>query len=69
MGNNQVYNFGAGPAMLPIPVMQQIQEEFLDYRGMGVSVIEISHRSKEFDEVINRCDELIKELFFLKICS
>lgn len=60
--SKQVYNFGAGPAMLPAPVMQQIQEEFLDYRGMGVSVIEISHRSKEFDEVINRCDELIKEI-------
>jgi len=59
---NQVYNFGAGPAMLPIPVMQRIQEEFLDYRGMGVSVIEISHRSREFDEVINRCDELIREI-------
>lgn len=58
----QTYNFGAGPAMLPIPVMQQIQEEFLNYRGMGVSVIEISHRSKEFDEVIDRCDELIREL-------
>jgi phosphoserine aminotransferase len=58
----QIYNFGAGPAMLPIPVMQQIQEEFLNYRGMGVSVIEISHRSKEFDAIINRCDELIREV-------
>ena len=60
--SKKVYNFGAGPAMLPIPVMQQIQEEFLDYRGMDVSIIEISHRSKEFDEVINRCDELIREI-------
>lgn len=58
----QVYNFGAGPAMLPVPVMQQIQEEFLDFQGMGVSLIEISHRSKEFEAVINRCDELIREL-------
>jgi phosphoserine aminotransferase len=60
--SNQVFNFGAGPAMLPRPVMQQIQEEFLDYRGMGVSVIEISHRSKEFEAILNRCDELIREI-------
>ena len=58
----QVYNFGAGPAMLPVPVMQKIQEEFLDFQGMGVSLIEISHRSKEFEAVINKCDELIREL-------
>lgn len=58
----QVYNFGAGPAMLPVPVMQQIQEEFLDFQGMGVSLIEISHRSKEFEAVINHCDEVIREL-------
>jgi len=60
--SNQVFNFGAGPAMLPRPVMQQIQEEFLDYRGMGVSVIEISHRSKEFEAILNRCDELNREI-------
>ncbi|MAM69559.1 MAG: 3-phosphoserine/phosphohydroxythreonine aminotransferase [Gammaproteobacteria bacterium] len=58
----QVYNFGAGPAMLPVPVMQQIQQEFLDFQGMGISLIELSHRSKEFEAVINRCDELIREL-------
>ena len=55
---DKVYNFGAGPAMLPEPVMQKIQQEWLDYQGMGVSVIEISHRegapfviSKMFDRV------------------
>ncbi len=63
--SKQVYNFGAGPAMLPIPVMQKIRDEFLDYRGMGVSVIEISHRSKEFDEIINRCDELVRQVAHL----
>src|SRR5690606_41911479 len=54
-----VYNFGAGPAMLPFPVMQRIREELLDYRGMGVSVIEISHRSKEFEALLTHCDTLI----------
>ena len=58
----QVYNFGAGPAMLPAEVMKKAQAEFLDYQGMGAGVIEISHRSDEFDAVLNRCDELLKEL-------
>jgi len=57
-----VYNFGAGPAMLPIPVMKQIQEEFLDFKGMGVSIIEISHRSPEFGELLEETDALFKEL-------
>lgn len=58
----KVYNFGAGPAMLPEPVMQQIRDEFLDYRGMGVSVIEISHRSKEFGEILAAAKRLFREL-------
>jgi len=57
-----VYNFGAGPAMLPFPVMQQIRDEFLDYNGMGVSIVEISHRSKEFEAVLARCDALVREV-------
>ncbi len=60
--NDPVYNFGAGPAMLPVPVMQQIQEEFLNFNDMGVSIIEISHRSKEFEAVLARCDELVREV-------
>jgi phosphoserine aminotransferase len=58
----QVYNFGAGPAMLPAEVMQKAQREFLDYQGMGTGLIEISHRSPEFEAVLNRCDELLIEL-------
>lgn len=58
----RVYNFGAGPAMLPTEVMEKAQAEFLDYHGLGASVMEISHRSKEFDDIINRSDELLKEL-------
>ena len=59
---DKVYNFGAGPAMLPEPVMQQIRDEFLDYRDMGVSVIEISHRSKEFGEILAAAKSLFREL-------
>ncbi|MES2605957.1 MAG: 3-phosphoserine/phosphohydroxythreonine transaminase [Pseudomonadota bacterium] len=60
--NDPVYNFGAGPSMLPVPVMQQVQRDFLNFNNMGVSVIEISHRSKEFEAVLARCDELVREV-------
>jgi len=59
---NRVFNFGAGPAMLPTAVMEKAQQEFLNFNGMGASVIEISHRSKEFDAIINQADELLIEL-------
>ena len=48
--------------MLPIEVMHKAQAEFLDYNNMGASVIEISHRSKEFGEIIDRSDALLREL-------
>ena len=57
-----VYNFGAGPSMLPVSVMQEVQRDFLNFNNMGVSVIEISHRSKEFEAVLSRCDDLIREI-------
>jgi phosphoserine aminotransferase len=50
--SRQVYNFGAGPAMLPVPVMQQVQEEWFDFQGLGVSVVEVSHRAKQFEAVL-----------------
>ena len=59
---NRVYNFGAGPAMLPDAVMGRAQEEFLDYRGIGASVIEISHRSRDFMDIIETADSLLREL-------
>jgi len=49
---NRVYNFSAGPAMLPTPVMQKIQEEFLDYQGLGASIVEVSHRLPIFREIL-----------------
>ena len=60
--SDKVYNFGAGPAMLPEPVMRKIQEQWLDYRGMGVSIIEISHRADEFVEVLEGAKSLFREL-------
>ena len=59
---HRVFNFGAGPATLPLPVMEKIRDEFLDYRGMGASVIEISHRSKEFQAIQDEAKALLREL-------
>ncbi len=56
------YNFCAGPAMLPQPVMQKAQEELLDWNGQGVSVMEISHRSKEFIALTEQAEADIRDL-------
>ena len=61
----RVYNFNAGPAALPLSVLEQIQAEFLDYEGTGMSITEISHRSKPFDKVINEAVERTKRLLNL----
>ena len=47
----RVHNFGAGPAALPLGVLEQVQAELLDYGGTGMSVMEISHRSPAFGEI------------------
>ena len=60
--SKQVYNFGAGPAMLPVPVMEQIREEFLDFQGLGVSIIEVSHRAKQFEQVLLDAQERFRQL-------
>lgn len=48
----RVYNFNAGPAVLPLPVLEKAQAELLDYRGMGMSILEMSHRSAVFDKLM-----------------
>ena len=53
----RVYNFAAGPAVLPEPVLKEAQDEMLDYRGAGLSVMEMSHRSKDFDKIIGDAKE------------
>ncbi|MFC1823036.1 3-phosphoserine/phosphohydroxythreonine transaminase [Thermodesulfobacteriota bacterium] len=60
--SNRIHNFNAGPAALPLPVLEQIKDEFLDYRGSGMSITEVSHRSKWFDDVINEAVERTKRL-------
>ena len=58
----RVYNFSAGPSMLPLEVLEQAQADFVDYQGCGMSVTEMSHRSKQFDAIHNECISLIREL-------
>lgn len=61
-GMARVYNFYAGPATLPLPVLEQIQKDFVNYQGAGLSLVETSHRSKEYDAVHNRAMALIRQL-------
>ena len=51
-GVKRVHNFNAGPGALPLPVLERIGEELLDWRGSGMSVMEMSHRSPEFESII-----------------
>ena len=59
---SRVYNFSAGPAVLPEAVLKEAQEEMLDYRGCGMSVMEMSHRSKVFDDLIHETEADLREL-------
>lgn len=58
----RVYNFSAGPSMLPLEVLKQAQESFLDYEGSGMSVTEMSHRSSYYDAIHRECLDLLREL-------
>jgi len=59
---NRAHNFNAGPAGLPLEVMQKAQSELLDYKGTGMSIMEMSHRSKEFEAMINEAEADLREL-------
>nr|MBN2277007.1 3-phosphoserine/phosphohydroxythreonine transaminase [candidate division Zixibacteria bacterium] len=61
----RVFNFNPGPSTLPLEVLKIAQEEFLDYRGTGMSIIESSHRSAEFEEINNSAMALVHEIFGL----
>jgi phosphoserine aminotransferase len=58
----QILNFNAGPAMLPPPVLEQVQTELRDYQGRGMSVMEMSHRSKEFEAINAQAEATFKRL-------
>jgi phosphoserine aminotransferase len=59
----RVFNFNPGPAALPLEVLEKAQSELLDFKGTGMSVMEISHRSKEFEAVIQTAEADLRELY------
>lgn len=62
---NRIANFGAGPATLPLPVMQEVEREFLNYHSSGMSIVEMSHRKPLFEEVILEARSRAKKLLGL----
>ena len=62
---SRVYNFSAGPAVLPEEVLKEIQEEIFDYNGSGQSVMEMSHRSKVFDDIIKEAEADLRDLMHI----
>ncbi|MFP3928387.1 MAG: 3-phosphoserine/phosphohydroxythreonine transaminase [Desulfobacteraceae bacterium] len=65
MSGNRIYNFNAGPAALPLSVLEKARDEFLDFRGSGMSITEISHRSKWFEGVLNDAVTRVRRLLGL----
>ncbi|MEA2055321.1 MAG: aminotransferase class V-fold PLP-dependent enzyme, partial [Candidatus Thermoplasmatota archaeon] len=61
----RVYNFYAGPATLPLEVLKKAQKDILDFAGTGISLMEISHRSKEYDKMHKEASQLVRDLMHL----
>src|SRR5229473_1718063 len=62
MTNNRIFNFAAGPATMPVPVLEEAQRHLLALPGVGMSVMEISHRSKTFEDILGQAISDIREL-------
>lgn len=62
MINNRIFNFAAGPAVMPLPVLEEAQKDLVALPGVGMSVMEISHRSKTFEDILNRAISDVREL-------
>lgn len=62
MSNNRIYNFSAGPAMLPEAVLQKAADEMMNYKGSGMSVMELSHRSSWFKDIIEGAEATLREI-------
>ena len=58
----RVYNFSAGPAVLPEEVLREAADEMMDYHGSGMSVMEMSHRSKVYDGIIREAEQDLRDL-------
>ena len=62
----RAYNFNAGPSALPLEVLEKAQQELIDFRGTGMSVMELSHRSAAYEEVHNQAKANLKELLSIQ---
>ena len=62
---DRVYNFSAGPSVLPLEVLEKVQKELLNYDGSGQSVMEMSHRSKEYQIIIDEAEANLRELMHI----
>ncbi|MFY9442232.1 MAG: aminotransferase class V-fold PLP-dependent enzyme, partial [Tepidanaerobacteraceae bacterium] len=62
MKYDRIYNFSAGPAMMPVEVLEEIAGEVLNYRGSGMSVMEMAHRSKVFQDIIDETETDLREI-------
>src|SRR5215210_5081194 len=58
----RIFNFSAGPAVLPLPVLEQAERELVSLPGVGMSILEVSHRSKVFEDVLARAEADIRTL-------
>jgi phosphoserine aminotransferase len=58
----RIYNFSAGPSMLPLPVLESARDNLMDYEGSGMSVMEMSHRSKEYDNIIVQAEASMRKV-------
>jgi phosphoserine aminotransferase len=61
----RIHNFNAGPAALPLPVLEQVQKDLINYKGEGLSVMEMSHRGKTFDSIIKSTELLMREVMHI----
>ena len=62
MNYGRIHNFSAGPAIMPVPVLEEIRDELLNYRGAGMGVMEMSHRSKVYQQIIDEAEADLREL-------
>jgi phosphoserine aminotransferase len=62
MSSNRIFNFSAGPAMMPVPVLEEIQRDLMALPGLGMSILEISHRSRTFESILAETEASIRSL-------
>src|SRR5829696_2150782 len=60
--SGRIYNFSAGPGVLPVPALEEAQRDLVNYKGSGMSVLEMSHRGKVFDGIMKRTEADLREV-------